>query len=267
MSEIDWDTPERALQYDQNCDNQFNKGTVLIEMMGIKTGDQVLDIGCGTGQQAVHVLGIIGASGHLTGIDPSSHRITLAQKKFYENPYPNIQFLVGRAESLSSLPDASRDHAYFCSSFHWVDDKKKALSEVMRILKSGGSVGMTTRDGNAPHSLNPILNSIFTKYHLPCPREPHRGTRPVTAQELHELLNEAGFKEIIIEPRIIPWQYQDSSGRHRISKRVDGLLNEVPVNIREQVRAEICEELIRNHAQYHPGVRNITLFALATKFR
>lgn len=52
MSEIDWDTPENAENYDQNCDHQFQKGQTLIEMMRIKSGDSVLDIGCGTGWQA-----------------------------------------------------------------------------------------------------------------------------------------------------------------------------------------------------------------------
>ncbi len=49
MSEIDWDTPESAESYDQNCDHQFQKGQTLVEMMKIKSGDSVLDIGCGQG--------------------------------------------------------------------------------------------------------------------------------------------------------------------------------------------------------------------------
>ncbi|MCO5381147.1 MAG: hypothetical protein NHB15_02690 [Methanosarcina barkeri] len=38
MSEIDWDSLEGAERYDRNCDHQFQKGHVLIEMMGIKKG-------------------------------------------------------------------------------------------------------------------------------------------------------------------------------------------------------------------------------------
>ena len=63
MSEIDWDTPEIAVRYDKNCDHQFLKGRALVEMMGIATGDTVLDVGCGTGRQAVYVSWIIGPSG------------------------------------------------------------------------------------------------------------------------------------------------------------------------------------------------------------
>ena len=61
MSEIDWDTPESAERYDHNCDHQFQKGQVLIETMKIIKGDYVLDLGCGTGRQAVNILEIIRA--------------------------------------------------------------------------------------------------------------------------------------------------------------------------------------------------------------
>jgi len=73
MSEIDWDTPEGAESYDQNCDHQFLKGQTLIEMMKIHTGDSVLDIGCGTGPQAINFSAITGPADRLMDTDPSSH--------------------------------------------------------------------------------------------------------------------------------------------------------------------------------------------------
>jgi ubiquinone/menaquinone biosynthesis C-methylase UbiE len=118
MSQIDWDSMESAARYDRNCDHQYRKGQILIEMMDIKKGESVLDAGCGTGWQAVNVSGIIGPSGRLMGIDPSSYRIELARRKFSENSTGNIRFLVGQAEDLHAIPDNSIDHAYFCSSFH-----------------------------------------------------------------------------------------------------------------------------------------------------
>ena len=56
----------------------------------------MLDVGCGTGEQAVNVSGIIGSSGRLTGIDPSSHRIALAQKKFGDDSTRSVHFLGDR---------------------------------------------------------------------------------------------------------------------------------------------------------------------------
>src|SRR5271157_2292287 len=100
MSEIYWDNPEFAVYYDQNCDHQYRKGRVLVEMMGITQGDVVLDVGCGTGQQAVTTSTIIGPSGSLTCIDPSTHCIELARKKFTGVSNHNVRFLVGKGENL-----------------------------------------------------------------------------------------------------------------------------------------------------------------------
>jgi len=68
MSEIDWDTPDIATRNNQNCDHLYQKGRTLVERMGIKEGNSVLDIGCGRGQQVVNFTGIIGKSG-----DPMIH--------------------------------------------------------------------------------------------------------------------------------------------------------------------------------------------------
>ena len=103
MSSINWDTPEIADRYDRNSDHQFKKGVTLIEMMKLKAGDMVLDVGCGTGRQAMHVSDIIGPDGKLFGLDPSSYRIQIATGKAKDHSLQNMSFTVGRAEDLSGF--------------------------------------------------------------------------------------------------------------------------------------------------------------------
>ncbi|MDI9395751.1 MAG: methyltransferase domain-containing protein [Euryarchaeota archaeon] len=268
MSEIDWDSPESAERYDRNCDHQFQKGRILIEMMGIKKGDFVLDVGCGTGWQALNVAGIIGPEGKLTGIDPSSYRIELARKKFDGNSSGNVHFLVGQAEDLRDVPDKSINFAYFCSSFHWVDDKKTALNEIYRVLRPGGIVGMTTLDRNSPNTTKTFLDPILTKYGLERRYDWHRGMKKVTSPELHDLLSGAGFTSISIEPRAIPWKYNSPEEflQHLEEKDShEGVLKDIPEEIREKVRQEITEEFKKVQTMEEAGFGNITLFAIATK--
>lgn len=268
MSEIDWESQEGAERYDRNCDHQFQKGKALIEMMGIKNGDSVLDIGCGTGQQAVNVLGIIGSAGQLTGIDPSSYRVELARKKFSRDSTSNIRFFVGQAEDLSFVPDNSIDHAYFCSSFHWVDDKKTALCEIYRVLRSGGRVGMTTLDRNSSSTMKTLADPILAKYHIERNQELHRRMKKVTATELRDLLSDAGFDSISIEPRDIPWKYGSPEEflKHLEEKdSPESLLKDIPSEIREKIRQEITEEFRKAQVSEIAGYGNVTLFATATK--
>ncbi|AKB78751.1 Methyltransferase domain protein [Methanosarcina horonobensis HB-1 = JCM 15518] len=81
----------------------------------------------------MNVSEIIGHFGKLTGIDPSSYRIEFARKKFGEDSTGSVRFFVGQVEDLIAVPDNSINHSYFCSSFHWVDDKKTALNEIYRV--------------------------------------------------------------------------------------------------------------------------------------
>jgi ubiquinone/menaquinone biosynthesis C-methylase UbiE len=267
MSEIDWDSPESASRYDRNCDHQYRKGRMLIEMMNIRSGESVLDVGCGTGRQAVNVSGIIGPSGRFTGVDPSSHRIALARKKFGRDSTSSVRFLVGQAEDLRVIPDNSINHAYFCSSFHWIDDKNTALREIYRVLRPGGRVGMTTPDRESPDMMKAVVDPILAKYHVARSHERYRGIKRVTARELHDLLSGAGFTCISIEPRTIPRKYgSPEEFLMHVEQRAEpeGILKDVPDDTREKIRREITEEF-RKRQMASVGFGNVTLFAMATK--
>jgi ubiquinone/menaquinone biosynthesis C-methylase UbiE len=267
MSEIDWDSPESAARYDRNCDHQYRKGRMLIEMMNIKKGESVLDVGCGTGRQAVNVSEIIGPSGQLTGVDPSSHRIALAREKFGRDSTSTVRFLVGQAEDLRVIPDNSINHAYFCSSFHWIDDKDTALHEIYRVLRPCGRVGMTTPDSDSPNMMRAVVDPILAKYHVTQSHERHRGIERVTARELHDLLSGAGFTCISIEPRIILRKYGSPEEflRHVVERaEPEGILKDIPDDTREKIGREITEEF-RKRQMASVGSGNVTLFAVATK--
>ena len=268
MSEIDWDTPEIAVRYDQNCDQQYRKGRALVEMMEITKGDTMLDVGCGTERQAVNVSGIIWPSGRLTGIDPSSHRIELPRKTFIGDSKGNGRFMVGQTEQLCTVPGHSIDHAYFCSSFHWIDDKKLALNQIFRVLKPGGRVGITTLDRNSLNMMRGIVDPILKKYHVKWNRERQGGIKRVTASELHDLLSGGGFTDIIIEPRVIPRQYGSPEEflKHRGELgRPDNLLKDFPDDIRQKIMTAISEELGKRQGPDGIVFGNVTLFAVATK--
>ncbi|AKB51644.1 biotin biosynthesis protein BioC [Methanosarcina barkeri str. Wiesmoor] len=69
----------------------------------------------------------------------------------------------------------SAPHSTGCSSFHWVDDKKIALNEIYRVLRPGGTVGMTTLDRNSPNTMKALVDPILAKYGIEKRHEWHRG--------------------------------------------------------------------------------------------
>jgi len=269
MSKIDWDTPDVAERYDKNSDHQFKKGVALIEMMNLKPGDRVLDLGCGTGRQAMNVAGIIGQSGILEGIDPSSSRIKLACDKLQCASYNNVHFHVGLAEDLGRFSDNSFDHAYFCSSFHWVDDKPAALREVLRVLKPGGSVGMTTLDRESNFGMRDITKKVFARHNYPVPDGlwGDGGMKRVNKDELEALLKDAGFRDIHIEPRSTNRRHRspDEVLDFQSSNMTGSLLKDIPEPLKLVLRQDIMQELEKRRTAGGIELPSYTLFAVAVK--
>ena len=137
MVSLNLDTPELAATYDVVGQRQFSHGKLLIQDLGVRYGQRVLDVGAGTGLLAAYVASIVGPQGKVVAIDPLPLRVELASKKAAE-----VEAKVGRAEDLSAFPANSFDVVYLNSVIHWIPDKAKVLAEAHRVLKPGGRLAI-----------------------------------------------------------------------------------------------------------------------------
>lgn len=268
MSNIKYDDTKLAERYDAVSDSQYKKGLMLIEQMGIKSGDHVLDVGCGTGRMAIHVSGIVGRSGSVLGIDPSPYRIAVAEQKLKTNNITNVRFEIGRGEDIGSLSADAFDHVYFCSVFHWVEDKPAALAGSYRILKPGGSIGMTTGDRDEPSTIRGITNKVLD-------RPPYKGqvklsedaSKPVTMKELEALLSAAGFTDIDVKHRPVNKLFPtpEKAFEFNEASSFGNFLQHVPEPLRAQARHDIAMELEKMRTPEGIKVATNSVFAIAKR--
>lgn len=183
------DTPELARAYEQFGVIQFNHGKLLLEPLALKPGEHVLDIGTGTGRLAELAAQLVGATGHVTGIDPLESRIEIARLR----QSTNLSFDTGQAEDLSRFADASFDVIYLNSVLHWIADKAPVLDESYRVLRSGGRIGLTVQDPTAPHESRGLLRQAIAQVGLDTQRLHSHGVHAVTDDELRALFETAGF--------------------------------------------------------------------------
>jgi demethylmenaquinone methyltransferase/2-methoxy-6-polyprenyl-1,4-benzoquinol methylase/phosphoethanolamine N-methyltransferase len=108
-----------------------------IELAGIREGESVLDVGCGTGTLTLAAKRRAG-SGEVRGIDASPEMIEVARGKATKAG-ADVGFQVGLIEQLP-FPDGTFDVALSSLMLHHLPDglKRKGFAELGRVLKPGG---------------------------------------------------------------------------------------------------------------------------------
>lgn len=96
-------------------------------------GDEVLDLGCGTGLLMAQVISE-DSSRHVTGLDLSVQMIEIARQQIKGK----TTLIVGDSENLP-FADQSFDVVYCNDSFHHYPNPQRAISEAARVLKFGGT--------------------------------------------------------------------------------------------------------------------------------
>jgi SAM-dependent methyltransferase len=113
-----------------------------VRFAGVKDGDRVLDVGTGTGSVALAVESALPIA-KVVGIDPSEGFIAFARKNA-----KRAQFEVGDAQRLR-FADASFDHTMALLVMNFIPDHVKAIGEMRRVTRPGGSVSACVWDYDA----------------------------------------------------------------------------------------------------------------------
>ncbi len=107
------------------------------EFAGIKTGDTVLDLGSGAGNDCFVARHETGEDGRVIGVDFTPEMITKAKENTAKFGYQNVEFRQGDIEALPLMSNIV-DVVISNCVLNLVPDKKMAFSEVLRVLKPGG---------------------------------------------------------------------------------------------------------------------------------
>ena len=104
---------------------------------GIKKGDTVLDLGSGAGNDCFVARHETGDDGRVIGVDFTPEMIAKARDNARKLDYQNVEFRQGDIEALP-LSACMVDVVVSNCVLNLVPDKRKAFSEVLRVLRPGG---------------------------------------------------------------------------------------------------------------------------------
>lgn len=160
-------------------------------------GAQVLDVGCGPGT----ILGAVTSTSRTTrgtGVDLGPIRIRQARERNADNG--RVQFVHGDVQELQ-FGSATFDVVYSRMLMQYVADKEKAVAEMVRVCKAGGTVLLQDLDGQLvwhypedalmQQTVTRVLNSLRAS-----------GFDPFVGRKLFWLARNAGLDNIRVQSEV-----------------------------------------------------------------
>lgn len=108
----------------------------------IKEGDTVIDLGSGAGNDCFVARSLTGESGEVIGIDMTEAMIEKARENTRKLGFANVSFRLGDIEKMPVTANKADVIISNCV-LNLVPDKRKAFSEIYRVLKPGGHLSVS----------------------------------------------------------------------------------------------------------------------------
>jgi len=138
-----WASPEVAEQWSRRQarrDKTYGPATeMMLDLADLRTGNRVLDLAAGTGDQTLMAARRVGPKGYVLATDLSAAMLNLAAEAARKADLTNIETRVMNAENLDIEAD-SFDAIVCRLGLMLFSNPPKALRETHRVLKGGGKL-------------------------------------------------------------------------------------------------------------------------------
>ena len=172
----------------------------LLERNGVQPGAAFLDAGCGGGNVATMVSGIVGAEGRVTALDFDSAIIELNKQDAAHNNITNISYKAMSAYDINAENEYDLAYARFLLSH--LTEPEKVVGKMLRSVKPGGRVVAEDVHFSGHFCYPP--NKAFDAYvRLYSEAAKLRGHNPEMGSALPSLFEKSGVAEVsfdVIQP-------------------------------------------------------------------
>jgi len=120
---------------------------MMLELLDVQKGQRILDLGCGTGDDVRALARLVGSEGLVTGVDKSETMIAEAKKRSTGLDLP-VEWRRCDAEHLD-FADDTFDSCRVERLFAHVEDPRKVLAEMIRVIRPGGRIVVYQLDADA----------------------------------------------------------------------------------------------------------------------
>lgn len=238
----------------------------LVVHAGIREGERVLDVACGTGWATLAAAHAVGETGRVIGIDIADKALEIARGKAQKASLKNISFEEQDGHH-PKFEDGAFDVVTCASALFGFQDIPGALREWRRILRPGGKVAICTY-GREFRSVSTMLRNTIAKYGTGSSARNANEGYLETIEQCANCLTEAGFSDIQTASEEVGYYYPNLDAYW--DEDVMSSMRRIPLDkldrdTAERVRVEHFEEMktfARDQGIWRPVP---TLFAVGLK--
>lgn len=196
--------PAKLLPSDEEFQGKYNKGaeqydtgiewlfksffedensirSQMVELLQVQPGSCVLDVGCGTGSDALHIARRIKAEGELYVLDISSGMIEIAKRRLASLQTP-VEYFLSNASYLP-FADGVFDAVFHFGGLNTFGEIGRALAEMTRVVRTGGKV-VVGDESVAPWLRKSLFGRILMKVNPLYKHKPPLDCLPANAKDV-----------------------------------------------------------------------------------
>jgi len=118
-----------------------------MDVLGIRDGTRVADIGAGSGWFAVRAARRAGATGVVYAVDINKEYLDYIARRAKDENLPSVKTILG-GEDDPRLPEASVDAVLLLKTYHEIAKPVTLMYHLRGALRSGARVGIIDREGS-----------------------------------------------------------------------------------------------------------------------
>ncbi len=118
----------------------------VIQALSIKPGDQVADLGSGSGYFTFRLAGAVGPTGRVYAVDVDADMNADLGKRVKDKGYQNIEILLAQPND-PGLPDNSINLIFSSNSYHHFENRTTYFANVRKHLQPQGRIAIIDFNG------------------------------------------------------------------------------------------------------------------------